>query len=155
MRSAKQGNYLKKVLHSSPGSNFGQGTQAILSHRILTPLAASQVASFKNFLGLILPGINFPGLSFPGLSSPQLLTIYTHFMKFHVLPGRFLIACSRLSDSGVRREGREREKIKRKKRSEFPRSHPYPLLLLLLFFFRSNLFALFPRSARLEQAKFL
>ena len=34
------------------------------------------------------------------------------------------IACSRLSDSGVRREEREREKIRRKRGREEPRSRP-------------------------------
>ena len=36
------------------------------------------------------------------------------------------IACSRLSDSGVRREEREGEKIRRKRGREEPRSRPPP-----------------------------
>ena len=115
-----------------------------LSHRIIKPLAASQVASFKSFPGLSFPGINFPGLSFPGLSSSKLLTISTRTSR----PTRFLLACSMLSDSGVRSEGREREKNKEEKKEGVPSLSPLPLVV---FFFCSNLFALSPRSERLER----
>lgn len=55
------------------------------------------------------------------------------------------IACCRVSDSGVRREGREREKIRRKRAREEPRSHLYPTpLVVCLFVFCSHVFALSP-----------
>ena len=68
-----------------------------------------------------------------------------------------VLACPGRSDSGVRREGSEWEK-KYGGKEGVPRSHPFPtpsllLLLFFLFFFLcSHLFALFPRSERLEQA---
>ena len=56
------------------------------------------------------------------------------------------LACSRRSDGGVRREGRERKKIRRKKGRgrEEARSHPYPTPSLIFFcshIHRINLYA--------------
>ena len=73
-----------------------------------------------------------------------------------ILGGSLLIACSSRSDSGVRREGREREKDKEEKREggqAFLRSQPYPTPSF--FFSFSNLFVVSPRSDRLEQATLL
>ena len=52
----------------------------------------------------------------------------------------------------MRRDGREREKSKEEKKEGVPSLSPLPLVV---FFFSSNLFVLSPRSARLEQARFL
>ena len=68
-----------------------------------------------------------------------------------------IVACSRRSDSGVRREGRNEKKNKKKKDGEgerrerlVPSLSPYPTPSL--FFFCSHLFAQSPQSERLEQA---
>ena len=53
-----------------------------------------------------------------------------------ILGGSLLIACSRLSDSGVRREGREREKNKEEKRERGGTLTPTPPPRL--FFFSSS-----------------
>ena len=60
--------------------------------------------------------------------------------------GPQLLACS-CSDSGVGREGREREKSKEEKWERDPLTPTPPP-----FFFCSHLFALSPRPERLEQA---
>ena len=44
-------------------------------------------------------------------------------------PTRFLLACSRRSDNGVRREGREREKNKEEKKEGVPSLSPLPLVV--------------------------
>ena len=67
---------------------------------------------------------------------------------------RGFIACSRRSDSGVRRGGRQREKNKEEKREgERGGRRLSPLPHPLVIFFCSHLFALSPRSERLEQAR--
>ena len=74
-----------------------------------------------------------------------------------ILGGSLLIACSRLSDSGVRREGREREKNKEEKRERGGTLTPTPppRLFFFFFFFFSHLFVVSPRSERLEQTTLL
>ena len=44
-------------------------------------------------------------------------------------PTRFLLACSRRSDNGVRRDGREREKSKEEKKEGVPSLSPLPLVV--------------------------
>ena len=74
-----------------------------------------------------------------------------------ILGGSLLIACSRLSDSGVRREGREREKNKEEKRERGGTLTPTPppRLFFFFFFFFSHLFVVSPRSERREQTTLL
>ena len=67
---------------------------------------------------------------------------------------RGFIACSRRSVSALRREGRQREKNKEEKREgERGGRRLSPLPHPIVIFFCSHLFALFPRSERLEQAR--
>ena len=68
-----------------------------------------------------------------------------------------LIAFSRRSDNGVRREGREREKNKEEKRERGGTLTPTPppRFCCCFFFFFSHLFVVSPRSERLEQATLL
>ena len=67
---------------------------------------------------------------------------------------RGFIACSRRSDSGVRREGGQREKNKEEKRErERGGRRLSPLPNPLVIFFCSHLFALSPLSERLELAR--
>ena len=96
--------------------------------------------------GVSIPEISAPS---PGRNKPPP----------RILGGSLLIACSRRSDSGVRREGREREKNKEEKRERggnaFLRSHPSPAHSVVFFFFFSHLFVVSPRSERLEQTTLL
>ena len=70
-----------------------------------------------------------------------------------------LIACCRRSDSGVQREGREREKNKEEKRERgrnaFLRSHPSPTPSVVFFFLLLTSLCGVPRSERLEQTTLL
>ena len=65
-----------------------------------------------------------------------------------------VLACPGRSDSGVRREGSERKKIRGKRGSPSlsPLPHPLVVVVVVVFFLCSHLFALSPRSERLEQA---
>ena len=73
--------------------------------------------------------------------------------------GSLLIACCRRSDSGVQREGRERDKNKEEKRERgrnaFLRSHPSPTPSGGFFFLLLTSLCGVPRSERLEQTTLL
>ena len=81
--------------------------------------------------------------------------ILVKLLKKYVLiiyPLGSVLACPGRSDSGVRREGSEWEK--RGSPSLSPLPHPLVVVVffLFVFFLCSHLFALSPRSERLEQA---
>ena len=97
---------------------------------------------------LLTAGVSMPEISVPssGRNKPPP----------RILGGSLLIACSRLSDSGVRRERREREKNKEEKRERGGTLTPTPPpRLFFFFFFFSHLFVVSPRSERLEQTTLL
>ena len=95
--------------------------------------------------GVSIPEISVPS---PGRNKPPP----------RILGGSLLIACSSRSDSGVRREGREREKNKEGEK-EGTRSFAFiptpPPRWFFFFFFFSHLFVVSPRSERLEQTTLL
>ena len=88
----------------------------------------------------------FPGLSFPGLSSSELLIIYTNFPSYPVLVS-LIVECGAKEESEKKLGG---------KKEGVPSLSPlpHPLVVVVVFFFCSHLFALSPRSVRLEQARF-
>ena len=95
--------------------------------------------------GVSIPEISVPS---PGRNKPHP----------RILRGSLLIACSSRSDSGVRREGREREKNKEGEKGgtrSFALIPTPPPRWFFFFFFFSHLFVVSPRSERLEQTTLL
>ena len=95
-------------------------------------------------------GVSIPEISVPSPGRNKPLP--------RILGGSLLIASSRHSDSGVRREGREREKNKEEKRERggnaFLRSHPPPPPRWFFFLLLTSLCGV-PGSERLEQTTLL